>query len=101
MFKAKIRIGILNHWSMPQCGSLVLSQSKRIMNKFLVEFGEYSYYTDTDSIFITETGYNILKGKYPETLGDDLGQLKEENHLKGKKNKNNESNVFGSENLLG
>ena len=61
MFKAKIRIGILNNWAMPQCGSLVLSQSKRIMNKFLVEFGEHSYYTDTDSIFITETGYNILK----------------------------------------
>ena len=85
MFKAKIRIGILNHWAMPQCGSLVLSQSKRIMNKFLVEFGEHSYYTDTDSIFITETGYNILKEKYPEALGDELGQLKEENHLKGKR----------------
>ena len=85
MFKAKIRIGILNHWAMPQCGSLVLSQSKRIMNKFLVEFGKHSYYTDTDSIFITETGYNILKEKYPEALGDELGQLKEENHLKGKR----------------
>ena len=83
MFKAKIRIGILNHWTMPQCGSLVLSQSKKIMNKFLVEFEDYSYYTDTDSIFITETGYNILKEKYPEMLGDELGQLKEENHLKG------------------
>ena len=33
LFKAKIRIGIVDHWSMPQCGSLVLSQSKRIMNK--------------------------------------------------------------------
>ena len=85
MFKAKIRIGILNHWAMPQCGSLVLSQSKRIMNKFLVEFGEYSFYTDTDSVFITETGYNILKEKYPEVLGDELGQLKEENHLKGER----------------
>ena len=83
MFKAKIRIGILNHWAMPHCGSLVLSQSKKIMNKFIVEFEDYSYYTDTDSIFITETGYNILKEKYPEMLGDELGQLKEENHLKG------------------
>ena len=83
MFKAKIRIGILNHWAMPHCGSLVLSQSKKIMNKFLVEFEDYSYYTDTDSIFITETGYNILKEKYPEMIGDELGQLKEENHLSG------------------
>ena len=83
MFKAKIRIGILNHWAMPHCGSLVLSQSKKIMNKFLVEFEDYSYYTDTDSIFITETGYNILKEKYPEMIGDELGQLKEENHLDG------------------
>ena len=83
MFKVKIRIGILNHWVMPHCGSLVLSQSKKIMNKFLVEFEDYSYYTDTDSIFITETGYNILKEKYPEMIGDELGQLKEENHLSG------------------
>ena len=83
MIKAKIRIGILDHWAMPQCGSLVLSQSKRIMNKLLVEFEDYSYYTDTDSVFITETGYNILKEKYPEMLGDELGQLKEENHLSG------------------
>ena len=83
MFKVKIRIGILNHWAMPHCGSLVLSQSKRIMNKFLVEFEDYSYYTDTDSIFTTETGYNILKEKYPEMIGDELGQLKEENHLSG------------------
>ena len=83
MIKAKIRIGILKHWAMPHCGSLVLSQSKKIMNKFLVEFENYSYYTDTDSIFITETGYNILKEKYPEMIGDELGQLKEENHLNG------------------
>ena len=83
IFKVKLRIGILNHWIMPQCGSLVLSQSKRIMNNFLVEFGEHSYYTDTDSIFITETGYNLLKKKYPDVLGNDLGQLKEENHLNG------------------
>ena len=83
MFKAKIRIGIINHWAMPQCGSLVLSQSKRIMNKFLVEFEKYIYYTDTGSLFITESGYEILKEKYPEVLGDELGQLKEENHLKG------------------
>ena len=83
MFKAKIRIGIINHWAMPQCGSLVLSQSKRIMNKFLVEFEKYIYYTDTDSLFITESGYELLKEKYPEVLGDELGQLKEENHLKG------------------
>ena len=84
MIKIKIRKGIINHWAMPQCGSLVLSQSKRIMNKFLVEFGKYSYYTDTDSIFISETGYKLLKEKYPEIIGNDLGQLKEENHLKGK-----------------
>ena len=83
MFKVKLRIGILNHWAMPQCGSLVLSQSKRIMNKFLVELGEHIYYTDTDSAFITETGYQVLKEKCPEVLGDELGQLKEENHLKG------------------
>ena len=84
MFKAKIRIGILEHWAMPQCGSLVLSQSKKIMNKFLVEFGEETYYSDTDSLFITGKGYQILKEKYPEFLGDELGQLKEENHLEGK-----------------
>ena len=85
MFKAKIRIGIIDHWAMPQCGSLVLSQSKRIMNKFLVEFEKYIYYTDTGSLFITESGYQILKEKYPESIGDELGQLKEENHLKGKR----------------
>ena len=84
MFKAKIRIGIIDHWAMPQCGSLVLSQSKRIMNKFLIEFEDYTYYTDTDSAFMTETGYNELKKRYPEMLGDELGQLKEENHLDGK-----------------
>ena len=85
MFKVKIRIGILDHWAMPQCGSLVLSQSKRVMNKFLGEFGKHIFYTDTDSAFITETGYGELKEKYPEVLGDDLGQLKEENHLKGER----------------
>ena len=34
MFKVKVRTGIIDHWAMPHCGSLVLSQSKRIMNKF-------------------------------------------------------------------
>ena len=85
MFKVKVRTGIINHWAMPHCGSLVLSQSKRIMNKFLVEFGNCIYYTDTDSAFITETGYRELEEKYSEIIGDDLGQLKEENHLKGEK----------------
>ena len=85
MFKVKVRTGIIDHWAMPHCGSLVLSQSKRVMNKFLVEFGNHIYYTDTDSAFITETGYRELEEKYPEIIGDDLGQLKEENHLKGKR----------------
>ena len=50
IFKAKVRIGIINHWAMPHCGSLVLSQSKRIMNEILVHYGEYVIYTDTDSL---------------------------------------------------
>ena len=83
LFKAKIRIGIVNHWSMPQCGSLVLSQSKRIMNKFLANYGEDIYYTDTDSIFMKEKKYLELKETKPELFGDELGQIKEEKHLKG------------------
>ena len=85
LFKAKIRIGIIEHWAMPHCGSLVLSQSKRIMNKLLVEFENEIYYTDTDSAFITEKGYNRLQELYPELIGNELGQLKEEKHLNGKK----------------
>ena len=57
IFKAKIRIGIIDHWAMPHCGSLVLSQSKRIMNKFMVPYGEDIFYTDTDSIFMKEKRY--------------------------------------------
>ena len=83
IFKAKIRIGIINHWAMPHCGSLVLSQSKRIMNKFMVPYGEDIYYTDTDSIFMKEKRYLQLLESNPELFGDELGQMKEENHLKG------------------
>ena len=68
---------------MPHCWSLVLSQSKRIMNKFMVPYGEYIYYTDTDSIFMKEKRYLQLKETNPEFFGDDLGQMKEEKHLKG------------------
>ena len=83
LFKVKIRIGIVDHWSMPHCGSLVLSQSKRVMNNFLAEYGEWIYYTDTDSIFIDEEKFLEIKNLQPELFGDELGQLKEENHLSG------------------
>ena len=83
LFKVKIRIGIVDHWTMPQCGSLVLSQSKRIMNNFLAKYGEWIYYTDTDSIFIDEEKFLEIKDLQPELFGDELGQLKEEKHLSG------------------
>ena len=83
LFKVKIRIGIVDHWSMPHCGSLVLSQSKRIMNNFLAKYGEWIYYTDTDSIFMEEKKFLEIKNLHPELFGNELGQLKEENHLKG------------------
>ena len=83
LFKAKVRIGIINHWAMPHCGSLVLSQSKRIMNEILVPYGEYIVYTDTDSFLISEEGYLKLLEERPELFGSDLGQIKEEKHLDG------------------
>ena len=84
LLKAKIRVGIIEHWAMPQCGSLVLSESKRIMNEFVVEADEHILYTDTDSAFIEEDEYNRLKETRPELFGENLGQLKEEKHLGGK-----------------
>ena len=83
IFKAKVRIGIINHWAMPHCGSLVLSQSKRIMNEIMVPYGEDIFYTDTDSMFMTEERYLELKKNKPELFGNELGQLKEEKHFKG------------------
>ena len=83
LLKAKIRVGIIDHWAMPQCGSLVLSESKRIMNEFMVDSDEHILYTDTDSAFIEEEEYLRLKETRPELFGEDLGQLKEEKHLGG------------------
>ena len=82
IFKAKIRIGIIDHWAMPHCGSLVLSQSKRIMNKFMVPYGKDIFYTDTDSVFMKEKRYLQLIETNPELFGNALGQMKEEKHLK-------------------
>ena len=83
LFKIKTRIGIIDHWAMPQCGSLVLSESKRIMAEAMVSVDDNIVYTDTDSMFIDEKGYERLKREKPYLFGNDLGQFKIEKHLEG------------------
>ncbi len=77
------------HENYAHCGSLVLSQSKRIMNRahnvldiIIPEpFKASCFYRDTDSLHILEAFYNEFQTKYIEIYGSDpignnLGQFK-------------------------
>ena len=68
---------------MPQCGSIVLSQSKKLMMEAMHPVDEYVKYTDTDSMYITEKGLKILQKTKPELFGKELGQFKFEFKLEG------------------
>ena len=82
MFKIKVKLGFdTNHRSTPQCGSLILSQSKIIMMDPMSMVDDHIKYTDTDSMFIDEEGLKILKTKRPELFGNGLGQFKIEQHM--------------------
>ena len=43
--KVKLRKGISDNWALPHCGTLVLSESKRIMSEAMVPVDEYIKYT--------------------------------------------------------
>lgn len=74
---------IYEHYSIPQVGVQVLSQSKRIMNRVMClaeDLGINIYYQDTDSMHIEENDIPKLaqafKDKYNENLiGSELGQF--------------------------
>ena len=82
-WKLQIKQGIIDNWTMPQCGSIVLSQSKKLMMEAMHPVDEYVKYTDTDSMYITEKGLKILQETKPELFGKELGQFKFEFKLEG------------------
>ena len=94
LYKSKIKVGFdTNHWSTPHCGSLILSESKRIMSDVMILVDKHIIYTDTDSMFIDEEGYNYLKKEMPHIFGNDLGQFKIEEHI-GDENMYIEEGIF-------
>ena len=66
---------IINHFSMPHCGSEVLSYSKRIMNEVMClaeDIGATIYYQDTDSMHILEDQIKPLESAYRQKYGREL-----------------------------
>lgn len=74
---------ISEHFSTPQCGTEILSMSKRIMNEVMClaeDRGFEMFYTDTDSIHIDESVIDKLSDAYREVynrelIGTGLGQF--------------------------
>lgn len=83
MFMVKMNKSIVEHFSMPHVGVEILSMAKRIMNEVMClaeDIGAQIWYTDTDSMHITEADIPKLakayKEKYgKELIGRDLGQF--------------------------
>ena len=59
-FRIKHEVGIKGHFTLPHVGCSVLAMSKRIMNEVFEVVEDDVYYTDTDSMFVTQTGLNKL-----------------------------------------
>lgn len=81
IFKIKLVPCISQHFNMPHVGTLILSYSKRIMNRIMYMAEDHNikiYYTDTDSIHLTLEGSKKLMSLCPDLIGSDLGQLKSE-----------------------
>jgi hypothetical protein len=86
-----IQFGIDDSFNRAQCGAMILSYSKRIMNEvFNVanDLGINIYYTDTDSIHIDYDGVKPLEDEYrtrynKELNGKQLGQFHIDFELKG------------------
>jgi hypothetical protein len=74
---------IIDHWSAPHIGALILSMSKRIMNEVIVLAEEVScsiHYQDTDSMHIDNNDLALLTGSFKELherdlVGKELGQF--------------------------
>lgn len=79
-FRVEVQKSIADHHTFPHVGSSILSMSKRIMAEVTSVADDCIYYTDTDSIFITQEGLNLL----PETLvGTNPGQFHVDFAMKG------------------
>ena len=82
-YRVKIYKSIENHFNRPQCGNMILSMSKRIMNEVLCLSEDNNikiYYVDTDSIHIEDDKIEkltkLFKNEYKrDMIGKNLGQL--------------------------
>lgn len=82
-----------SHFNRPQCGTLVLSWSKRIMNEVMTlaeDIGLDIYYQDTDSMHLPNSHINKLADAYRtkynvELIGKNLGQFHSDFSLDGAK----------------
>lgn len=79
----KVDCPIVVHYTYPHIGATILSMSKRIMAEVTTVADDYIYYTDTDSIFITKKGLNLLEEKYPQLVGKNPGQFHVDFAMKG------------------
>jgi len=71
----KLEKSINDHFSLPNIGCEILSMSKRIMNEVMVLAEENNisiFYTDTDSIHITDKHIPLLQQKFKEKYGREL-----------------------------
>jgi hypothetical protein len=64
-----------NYSNYAHCGSLILSQSKRIMYDTMCPVDEHIMYTDTDSMIIQREGIDKLKKEKPQIFGNQMGQF--------------------------
>jgi hypothetical protein len=79
-YRVEVSKSIISHFTYPQVGSSILSMSKRIMAEVTSVADKHIYYTDTDSIFITQAGLDLL----PESLvGINPGQFHVDFAMKG------------------
>jgi hypothetical protein len=74
-FRIKHEVGIKGHFTLPHVGCSVLAMSKRIMNEVFEVVEDDVYYTDTDSMFVTQTGLNKLKESHPQLIGSNPQQF--------------------------
>ena len=63
------------HKNLAHLGVMILSVSKRIMQRFLSASDRYSFYTDTDCIQYDARFADELRGAFPNSFGKNLGQL--------------------------
>lgn len=79
-YRCEVDQNSLSQQSRPHVGSCILSMSKRIMAEVTTVADDHIYYTDTDSIFISKEGLDLL----PETLiGKNPGQFHVDFAMKG------------------